>query len=257
MMFRQVVLYSILVALIAGLALTVVQRFQVVPIIFGAEAFEVEAAAPDAALVGTSHHAEDAEAWAPNDGFERTLFTFISNVLTAIGFALILLAAMLAAKEFKVASQFNWQHGLIWGFAGYVIFWLAPAIGLPPEIPLSAAAPLAERQFWWAFAVICTAIGVGCLAFAPSPWHMVAPVFLVIPHLISAPHPEGALFAEQSPEVAVQLEELAQQFIGATAIANGVFWLVMGIVAAWSVQRIIKSVDESQASSDINEAHTA
>lgn len=256
MMFRQVVLYALIVALISGLALTVMQRFQVVPIIFAAEAFEVEAVAPDAALVGSSHHVEE-EAWAPADGFERTLFTFISNVLTAIGFALILMAAMLAAHEYKLTNRFEWQQGLLWGIAGYVVFWLAPAIGLPPEIPLSAAAPLPERQVWWIFAIVCTAVGVAGLAFAPSPLRWFAPVLLIVPHLVGAPHPEGALFAEQPPVVAAQLEELAQQFIGATALANAVFWLVMGVVAAWSAKRIIRSVDGAQASSDINEAHAA
>lgn len=257
MIFRQIVLHALLVALISGLVLTVAQRFQVIPIILGAEAFEVEEAAPDAALLGSSHHVAEEQAWAPASMFERTLFTFISNLLTAIGFSLILLAVMLAAWSYKLASQFNWQWGLLWGLAGYIVFWLAPAIGLPPEIPLSAAAPLESRQVWWIFAVICAAVSIGGLAFAPSPWRWLAPVFFIVPHISGAPHPEGALFAEQPPAAAAELEILAQQFIGATAIANGVFWLVMGITAAWSIRKIIKSVSETPVSSDMEKAHMA
>ena len=50
------------------------------------------------------------------------------------------------------------------------------------------------------------------------------------------------MFGDQPPAAAAQLEELAQQFIGATAIANAVLWVVIGLVAGWSVQRIIASM---------------
>ena len=38
---------------------------------------------------------------------------------------------------------------------------------------------------------------------------------------------------------AAQLEQLAQQFIAATAIANIAFWLALGLISAWAVRRIL------------------
>ena len=48
---------------------------------------------------------------------------------------------------------------------------------------------------------------------------------------------------------AVQLEQLAQQFIGATAIANFAFWIALGLIASWAVKRIVASTG-SESNSD-------
>ena len=251
MLFRQIVFYSLFMGLLAGAVLTVVQTWQVVPIIQGAEAYEGAADPPLAPFMageGHSHAAagEEEEAWAPGEGFERTAFTLLSNVLTAIGFSLVILVAMMATLNLrrKGATVVDWRYGLIWGAAGYTVFWLAPALGLPPEIPLAAAAPLEDRQLWWVFAVVCTAVGLGVLAFGRSPWRWAALLLLVIPHLVGAPHPEGAMFGEQPPEAAAALESLAQQFIGATAIANAALWVVLGLAGGWALRRILKSSEE-------------
>jgi predicted cobalt transporter CbtA len=50
------------------------------------------------------------------------------------------------------------------------------------------------------------------------------------------------MFGEQPPVVAAELEQLAQQFFGATAIANAALWLVLGLASAWAVQRIVMSL---------------
>ncbi len=248
MIFRQVVFYALLVGTLSGLVLTVAQVWQVVPIIHSAEVFEQQAAAVPAIesagqLEAAHSHSADDDEWAPNKGFERTAFTLLSNVLTAIGFAVVVMVAMMASISLshKENPGFKWQHGLVWGVAGYTIFWLAPAIGLPPEIPLAAAADLEARQIWWLFAVVSTAAGLAGLAYGKSPWRWAAPLLLIVPHLVGAPHAPGAMFAEQPPAAAAQLEQLAQQFIGATAIANLFFWLALGLAAAWSVRRIVAS----------------
>jgi cobalt transporter subunit CbtA len=248
MLFRQIVFYALLTGILSGLALTLVQTWQVVPIILSAEAYEGAAAEAVviSALAEEGHHAAETQAWAPADGFERTAFTLLSNSLTAMAFAMLLMAAMLASLNLKGAEKSlsaGW-YGLAWGAAGYLVFWLAPALGLPPEIPLQAAAELEARQIWWVFAVVCTAGGLAGLAFAPSPWRWLAPVLLLIPHLVGAPHPAGAMFGEQPPAAAAALEALAQQFIGASAIANASLWLVLGLTSAWAVRRIVKSLQD-------------
>lgn len=260
MIFRQIVLYALLVGGLSGLVLTVAQTWQVVPIIQSAERFEGEPASVSAdehvghSASAHSHaeHTHSADEWAPENGIERTAYTLLSNVLTAIGFALAIMAAMLASTSLQRTSEsrLDWRHGLIWGAAGYAVFWLSPALGLPPEIPLAVTAPLEARQLWWLFTVVCTAAGLAFLAFGKSPWRWAALVLLVVPHLVGAPHPATTMFADQPSVVAAELEQLAQQFIGATAIANAALWLVLGLASAWAVRRIVVS-SGTKSSSEI------
>lgn len=249
MIFRQIVFYALMVGILSGLVLTVVQTWQVVPIIHAAEEFESQAELLPPVLASGEDHSHAADEWAPDDGMERALFTLLSNVLTAMGFGLVLMAVMIGSLQLpgRAEAHFGWQQGLLWGLSGYVTFWLAPAIGLPPEIPLQTAAPLEHRQIWWVVAVLMTAAGLTVLAFVKAHWRWAGLLLAVIPHLIGAPHPEGAMFAGQTPAVAAQLEELSRQFIGATAIANGALWLVLGLTAAWSVKRINASVRKAEA----------
>jgi cobalt transporter subunit CbtA len=248
MIFRQIVFYSLLAGVLSGAVLTVAQTWQVVPIIHSAEVFEGAAASvpaiEHAGQLLSAHdtaHEHSAGAWAPGNGIERTAYTLLSNVLTAVGFALALMVVMVASSSLKnnAVTRFNWRHGLLWGISGYTVFWLAPALGLPPEIPLAATADLEARQIWWLFTVVSTAAGLAGLAFGKSPWRWAAPLMLLVPHLVGAPHAPGAMFADQPPAAAAQLEQLAQQFIAATAIANIAFWLALGLTSAWAVRRIL------------------
>ncbi len=246
MIFRQIVFYALLVGALSGLVTTAVQMWQVVPIILSAEVFEGESAPVPAhehsgqdALAAHEHPAEE---WAPDDGVERTVYTLLANILTAVGFALLIMVAMMASLSIgrnNARYPLDWRHGLLWGGAGYVVFFLAPAIGLPPEIPGAVAGPLEDRRLWWLFTVVFTAAGLAGLAFGKSPWRWAAPVLLVVPHLMGTPQPPGAIFAGQLPAAAAGLERLAQQFIGATAIANAALWLVLGLASAWAVRRIV------------------
>lgn len=243
MLFRRIVFYALLVGAVSGLLLTVVQMWQVVPIIQSAEVFEDGSAPAPAGHEGDQHahagHEHDAEAWGPQDGLERTAFTALSNVLIAIGLALVLMAAMVASIRANERTKLDWRHGLLWGGAGYAVFFLAPALGLPPEVPGTAAASLEGRQLWWLFAVLCTAVGLAGVAFGKSPWRWLALGLVAVPHLVGAPHPPGELFPGQTPEAAAELTRLTKQFFSATAIANAVLWLALGLVSVWAVRRIV------------------
>ena len=253
MLFRKVVYRSILVGVLAGLVLSAVQRVQVVPIIFAAETFE--SASMDTASGEADGH--DHDHWGPEDGFERTLSTAIANVLTAIGFALVVLSVMLIVQTWSrhKPTRFAWRRALGWSLGGYAVFWLAPALGLPPEIPLQNAAELQDRQVWWVICVVCTAAGLGGLAFAPAPWRWVAPLVIAIPYLIGAPHPEGPMFLGQTPETARALEALAADFVYATAFANAAFWLVLGSAVSWAGVRINRDMATAQTGSSKSAAY--
>ena len=54
-------------------------------------------------------------------------------------------------------ETFDPQTALRWAIGGFLAVNLAPAVGLPPELPGMGGAHLAERQIWW----VCTALGTG------------------------------------------------------------------------------------------------
>jgi len=237
MLFRRLVLWALLVGAVSGLVLSAVQFWQVIPIIHQAERFEHEAPA------GNAHehegHEHGAGAWAPAEGAERVGFTLLSNVLTAAGFAMVMLAAMVASRRGAGARGTGWLYGLLWGAAGYAVFFVAPSLGMPPEIPGAAAAPLADRQLWWLFAVVCTAVGLAGAVFGKSPWRWLALVLIVVPHVVGAPNLSTGPFSEQPAAAAAELEQLAHSFIGATALANAVLWATLGLASAWAMKKIL------------------
>lgn len=252
MLFRRIVLYAILVGSVSGLLLTAVQFWQVIPIIQNAERFEGGATAVVAHDHAGHSHAESATAhghdqrattqggWSAQEK-QRHSLTLASNILIAMGLALVILPAMVASQRDGTAARLGWHHGVLWGAAGYAVFFLMPAIGLPPEIPGTVAAALDARQSWWLLAVICTAAGLAGLAFVKSPWRWAGLGLLAVPHLVGAPTPPTAPFAGYPPALAVELEELTRQFLSATAIANAVLWLALGLAAIWAVRRILTS----------------
>ena len=192
-MFRRIVFAAAFAGLISGLLLTAVQQFQVEPLIRKAEVLEA--------------HSHDAP--------PTILATAAANVVVATGFALLLGAA------FSLRNGRGWRVGLLWGLAGYAVFFIAPSIGLPPELPGSDAAPLLDRQLWWAGTVAASAAGMWLAVFARNPLlRALGVVLLVAPHLIGAPHS-----AEGGGTVPLQL---ARDFIVATSIANAILWLSVG-----------------------------
>ena len=257
MLFRRLILCALLVGALAGLLLSAVQRFQVVPLIAAAERYEAAREAASAQTRVPAHgepghdhvahhaapvdhaaheHAPDAAAWEPADGVERTAFTALANVLTASGFALLLLATLAGLQVARGAAPASVAQGLLWGLAGYLSFFVAPAFGLPPEIPGAEGAALEVRQVWWALAVVSTAGGLAWLAFGRGLWRWAGLLPLVLPHLIGAP-PVGDAFAAHPPAAAAELGVLAARFVVASAVANAVYWLALGSFAAWVFRR--------------------
>jgi len=234
--FRNVVFVAALAGLIAGVLMAAMQAYATVPLILKAETYESagdghdhgaaaqssEAAAP----AGHSHAAEgEEEGWAPADGFERFFYTSMANIVTAIGFGLLLV----------VASEFfggigGWRQGLLWGFAGFAVFTLAPGLGLPPELPAMPAADLAARQVWWIGTVVATAAGLALVAFGSSlPLAILGVALIVAPHLVGAPQPDS----HDSPVPA----DLHHSFVVAATVTNLIFWVALGGLVGFFRQR--------------------
>jgi cobalt transporter subunit CbtA len=231
--FRNIVLLAAIVGVIAGIGMTAAQQLTTVPLILEAEVFEQaeEAKAPPAhtheSEAAAAHEHEHGGGWAPQDGFERTAFTLAANVLTGIGFALLLIAVSELA-----GGILNWRQGVFWGLAAFAVFTLAPGLGLPPELPAMPAAELGPRQAWWVATALSTAGGIALLVYGRSVLAVIAGVaLLVAPHIAGAPQP----LSYESPIP----ESLHHSFVVAVVMTTLVFFMLLGGLTGYFRRRFV------------------
>ena len=221
--FRNVVFIAAIAGLMSAIAMTAMQTYATVPLILQAETFEQAGgghdhgtAAQTAAEAAAPAHDHDDEAWGPADGFERFAYTAAANIVTGIGFALLLVAV----SEFTGGIS-SWRAGVLWGLGGFAVFTLAPGLGLPPELPAMPAADLGDRQVWWMATVIATASGLALIAFRGTiVLSLVGVALIVAPHIVGAPQP----VSHESPVP----QDLHHRFVVAVTLSNLVFWVLLG-----------------------------
>ncbi len=218
--FRSLVVVAAVAGILAGLGMTVAQQLATVPLILKAEVYEGAPAAHDHADVAQpAAHEHEGGGWQPADGFERTAFTLLANVVTGVGFALLLIAASELAGGIR-----TWRQGVFWGLAGFAVFTLAPGLGLPPELPAMPAAELGARQLWWLATVLSTAAGIALLVYGRSPLLIAGALALIAaPHLVGAPEP--ASYDSPVPE------GLHHSFVVAVVLTALLFWVLLGALA--------------------------
>ena len=234
--FRSIVFSAALAGLIVGVVISIAQFFGTVPLIQQSEVYERKAVAgtppaghdhASAANEQDKVHSHESE-WQPEEGLQRNAFTVAANILTAIGFAL-LLTGVYAIR----GRQVTWREGLLWGLAGFVVFTAAPGLGLPPELPGMAVAELTARQTWWIATAAATAGGLGLLAFRPAAWAAVVGLALIaLPHLIGAP-----LAPESHSEVPAAL---AHRFIVVVTLTSLLFWALLGVCTSLAFVRTLR-----------------
>ncbi len=159
--------------------------------------------------------------------FQRNALTGLFSILIYSAYALILVAGFGLAMAW--GRRIGAREGLLWGIAGFAAFQLAPALGLAPELPGTAAAELTARQVWWWGTVLSTATGIALLAYGRGVvFALLGLALLAAPHLIGAPHLEG--FAGVAPP------ELAATFAARVLGVGLVVWAVLGWTAGalWS-----------------------
>lgn len=235
-MVRETVFTAAIAGLVAALALTVLQIVWVTPLILQAETYEQPAQgdqvehthehnAGGASAAAHEHH-HDAEEWKPQDGWQRTAFTLAANLLLGFGYAMALIAVYLLWREPR-----NVAHGAIYGIGGFMVFFLAPSLGLPPELPGTAAAEVIVRQSWWVMVAVATAAGL-LLLLSRATWKVRALglALIIAPHFIAAPQPEVA--GSLVPEA------LQSQFRVAATLSNAIFWLLLGLVSSFAFRRM-------------------
>lgn len=241
-MIGRVVLAVLLAGIAAGLVMGVIQHVRLTPLILEAEAFERAgdpashshshvATGTDASQPAADGHDHDhGEGWAPQDGWQRTLATTVTAAMTGAGFG-----AMLAGLSLLTGLQITRRNGIIWGLCGFLAVTLAPAAGLPPELPGMAAADLFARQLWWVGTIAATAAGIYLVATQQRPLALVlAAVLILAPHAIGAPvapHGEGIVPAE-----------LVARFVANSIAANAVFWCIIGLFMGLVLDRTAKDI---------------
>ena len=173
-------------------------------------------------------HEHGAEAWEPANGFERTAYTALFNVLDWIGFGLMLIGLLAL-----LGRRVTWREGFLWGLGGFAAFVIAPGLGLPPELPGIPAAPLTPRQIWWVATAAVTAVGLWLIVFRPGPlWAILAILLLAAPHVIGAP---------QLAEVATNVpEHLSHQFAVAVTLTTLLSWSLLGGLSGYLYQRFAR-----------------
>jgi cobalt transporter subunit CbtA len=222
--FRGLVFAAALAGLAVGATITAMEHIGTLPLIAQAEVYEQHGAvghshgpdtqAPAAGAAAAAEH--DHGGWEPKPGFQRNAYTALFNVVAWIGFGLCLGGALVLSRR-----EINWRTGLLFGLAGFASFVLAPATGLPPELPGMPAGPLAARQAWWVLTVAATAGGLGLLALRASPIAAVAGLALVaLPHLVGAPGAPG--IENPIPEA------LSRDFVVTVLVTNFFAWALLG-----------------------------
>ena len=228
-MFRRIVTAALVAGVIAGLLATGLQMARVWPLILAAEEFE--GAAPtqahhhgaDPAVAAA--HAAMTDAWAPEDGLERMAYTLFFNLLAGFGFALLVNAGL--ALRQAAGRPLSLTTGLLWGLAGFAAFALAPALGLPPELPGMPAADLLERQLWWLATAVATLAGIALIALPRRiSLALLGALLIVLPHIIGAPHPDAGEASRVPPA-------LAASFVTASLATAAVFWAALGALSGW------------------------
>ncbi|MBL6954674.1 MAG: CbtA family protein [Alphaproteobacteria bacterium] len=233
--FRAILVSALFAGVLAGAALTGLQTLKVYPLILAAEEFEnkghdhaVQAPSspkPSSSPSSSSGQDMDTGTWMPADGGERLFYSLLSNVLIGVGLGLVL-AAMLALRDVT-----DWRQGVAWGLGGFIAVSLAPALGLPPELPGMAGGELLARQTWWFATALLTAGGLALIFLSDGPiWRVSGVVVAALPQIYGAPHP--ATLDSNVPAI------LAAEFVTASLAANLIFWVILGALAAETMARL-------------------
>jgi cobalt transporter subunit CbtA len=244
MLFQRLIWCALFTALAVGSVQFAVQRWQAVPIVLAAEAYEDQKAEPAHEHAATAephtHHHDDA-AWAPAQGLERSAWTWVANALHAFAMALLVFAAMGAWVWLRGPALGTSRLALAVAAAGWLSLHLWPSLGLPAEIPGMDAAALGARQAWWVLAAVSAAGACAALAFGTAPWRwLAAALLLALPFAVGAPQPAGDLLAGFSGEAHAQLQRLAGDFIWATTWVSLSFWASLGGIGGWVFARWLK-----------------
>lgn len=220
-MTKHLVSSAIFAGLVAGLCAALLQLLFTTPLLLEGELFETGArihfagsgAAPQSEAGGVSLAGQPM----------RHMLTATMDLVTYTGFALLMVAGFALAERRGI--RVTPRAGLVWGLAGFLAIQLAPAVGLPPELPGTTAADLVARQFWWAATAAASVAGLALIAFGDLPKGLIGAALILLPQMVGAPH-LNTYFGIAPPE-------LSAQFATASLGVAAASWAILGLVAAY------------------------
>lgn len=221
-MTKHLVSSAVFAGLAAGLCAAFLQFIFVTPLLLEGELFETGARMHFAAG-GAAPQSEAGNVSLAGEPMRHVL-TLAMDLVTYTGFALLMVAGFAFAARRGI--QLTPRRGLVWGLAGFLAIQLAPAVGLPPELPGTMAADLAARQIWWVATAVSTIGGLALIAFGGDlPKGLVGAGLILLPQLVGAPHPV-AHFGIAPPE-------LSAQFATASLGVAAASWAILGLATAY------------------------
>lgn len=230
-MTRHLLTSALFAGLAAGLIAALLQFWLVTPLLLEGELYETGTRTHFAASLSDPVQSPSGPAEGLTQDMSRHAMTAGFNLVAYTAFALILLAGMALAERF--GHTLNIRTGLVWGLCGFIAMHLAPAVGLPPELPGTIAAEVELRQVWWLATVAASILGLGLIAFGRGFLPIMGVIALAMPHLIGAPHLD-TYFGIAPPELSA---EFATRSLGVAAAS----WVVLGSLAAYFVTRSSES----------------
>ncbi len=212
-MLKGIVFSALLSGVLLGIFLTALHAVTVYPIIIKAETYVVE-------NHSQSHSVDQvAQPRAQYTESTRLFLSLLSNSAMSIAFAILLNIG------FTLHPFEHWRKGAYWGLAGLAAFFVIPMLIYGPTLPGAIEAAHFIRQVWWMATVEASIIGIALAVFPPSMWIKLQGVLLIaIAFFVGAPSAAEYL---QTPE------SLVNQFYVMTLVTNSIYWLVLGVVAAY------------------------
>ncbi|WP_368344945.1 CbtA family protein [Pelagovum sp. HNIBRBA483] len=217
-MAKNLVTSALFAGVAVGVLAAILQFMFVVPLLMEGELYET------GARVHFSVGGAESEAGAPPiwGDMGRHIGTVAMNLVAYTGFAFVMVAGFALAK--RTGHEVNGRVGAVWGLAGFIAVQLAPAFGLPPELPGTAAADLGARQIWWAGCVLATLLGIASMTYVRNAAGIAVGVLLIAaPHVIGAPHLD-AYYGIAPPE-------LASHFVTRSLGVAAASWVMLGSIA--------------------------
>ncbi len=235
-MLKKMVASALFAGVAAGLIAAVLQLSFVQPVLLEAELYEngtlvhaPQSEAHDSDAPANAAHDHDSHVHGENMpdlggiNISRDGLSLLFTIFNYTAFGLILVAGFAFAES--RGHAISARTGVLWGLAGFISLQFAPAFGLPPELPGTAAADVISRQIWWTSTVVVTALGLWLLAYGKSLMPFASAIVLILaPHAIGAPHP--ATFIGSPPP------ELASLFASRALGVGMAAWACLGYFTA-------------------------
>ena len=219
-MFKNIFVSAVVCGAIAGVLATAMQMLLVTPLLMEAELFETGQSTHFIIDGSPESPMKHVNIW--EDPY-RHLMTLFFNLVTFTGFGFILIAAMAFFQ--KRGFSLSKAEGIVAGVSGFIVFQLAPSVGLPPELPGTISVAVGLKQAWWIITILSTTVGI--LLLFLGKYKVVSGagiIFIIIPHLIG--HPKLETYFGVAPP------ELAAEFASRALAVSLVTWIILGVISS-------------------------